>query len=231
MKVIEFCGNPGVGKSTLIVALTKEMRRRGIKTICYIPGTKAGLDYCLLESKFIYKYYENRFSKNSNYKVQYKEYCDFASKYPYGDSLCWVVMALIFFIEQLSDKNIEYLLIDEGFIHRTTLCMYVYNKYFNKEELDCFASFYNSYIYEKHDIHIAYCSVDQKQNIERIQKREKYCLYKFDDENEMGKKLYIRDSNIKSLINSVKHKSVINIQTDSYNISDVCDKILLVTNS
>ena len=74
-------------------------------------------------------------------------------------------------------------------------------------------------------------NIKDYQNVERIQKREKPCLYKLDDEDEMRKKLYIRESNIKSLINSVKHKGVINIQTDSYNISDVCDNILLATNS
>ena len=229
MKIIEFCGNPGVGKSTLITALTKEMRHRKKKTICYIPGTKAGLDYRLLVSKLIYKYYENRFSRNNCFKVPYKEYNDSLSKYLDVDSARWAVLCLLFFIEQLTDKNIEYLLADEGFINRTTSLMYDRN--FNKEELDFFTSFFNSCVYDKYDIHIAYCYVNQEQNVERIQKREKPCLYKLDDEDEMRKKLYIRESNIKSLINSVKHKGVINIQTDSYNISDVCDNILLATNS
>ena len=229
MKIIEFCGNPGVGKSTLVTALAKEMRHRGMKTICYIPGTKDGLDYYLWVSKFIYKYYENRFSQNYYYKVPYKEYGNCLSKYLYVDSVRWGVLCLMFFIEQLTDKNIEYLLVDEGFIHRTTTSMYDRN--FNKEELDYFTSFFNTYVYDKYDIHIAFCFVNQELNVERIQKREKSCLYKFEDGNEMKKKLYIRDSNIKSLINSVKHKGVVNIQTDSYNISDVCDKILLATNS
>ena len=229
MKIIEFCGNPGVGKSTLVTALTKEMRHRGIKTICYIPGTKAGLDYRLLVSKLIYKYYETRFSKKVYHNVQYKEYNDSLSKYLDVDSARWAVLCLIFFIEQLTDKNIEYLLVDEGFINRTTSLMYDRN--FNKEELDFFTSFFNSCVYDKYDIHIAYCSVNQERNIERIQKREKPCRYQFDDENEMREKLCIRDSNIKSLINSVKHKGLVNIQTDSYNICDVCDKILLATDS
>ena len=229
MKIIEFCGNPGVGKSTLVTALTKEMRHRGIKTICYIPGTKAGLDYRLLVSKLIYKYYETRFSKKVYHKVPYKEYNDSLSKYLHVDSLRWAVLCLIFFVEQLTDKNIEYLFVDEGFIHRTTLSMYDRN--INKEELDYFTSFFNSNIYGKYDVYIAFCSVNQDLNVERIQKREKPCLYKLDDEDKMRKKLYIRESNIKSLINSVKHKGVINIQTDSYNISDVCDNILLATDS
>lgn len=229
MKIIEFCGNPGVGKSTLVTALTKEMRHRGIKTICYIPGTKVGLDYRLLVSKLIYKYYENRFSRYNCFKVPYKEYNDSLSKYLHVDSLRWAVLCLIFFVEQLIDKNIKYLFIDEGFIHRTTLSMYDRN--INKEELDYFTSFFNSNIYGKYDVYIAFCSVNQDLNVERIQKREKPCLYKLDDEDEMRKKLYIRESNIKSLINGVKHKGVINIQTDSYNISDVCDNILLATNS
>ena len=229
MKIIEFCGNPGVGKSTLITALTKEMRHRRIKTICYIPGTKPGLDYSFLASKLIYKYHENRFSQNYCNKVPYKEYSDCLSKYIDVDSVRWAVLCLIFFIEQLTDKNIEYLLVDEGFIQRTT--SFVYDRNLNKEELDFFTSFFNGCVYEKYDMHIAYCSVNQERNIERIQEREKPCLYKHDDENEMKKKLYIRNSNIKSLINSVKHKGVINIQTDSYNISDVCDKILLATDS
>lgn len=229
MKIIEFCGNPGVGKSTLVTALTKEMRHRGIKTICYIPGTKAGLDYRLLVSKLIYKYYENRFSRNNCFKVPYKEYNDSLSKYLHVDSLRWAVLCLIFFVEQLIDKNIKYLFIDEGFIHRTTLSMYDRN--INKEELDYFTSFFNSNIYGKYDVYIAFCSVNQDLNVERIQNREKPCLYKLDDEDEMRKKLHIRESNIKSLINGVKHKGVINIQTDSYNISDVCDNILLATNS
>lgn len=229
MKIIEFCGNPGVGKSTLVTALTKEMRHRGIRTICYIPGTKAGLDYCLLVSKLVYKYYETRFSKKVYHNVQYKEYNDSLSKYLHVDSLRWAVLCLLFFIEQLTDKNIEYLFIDEGFIQRTT--SFVYDRNFNKDELDFFTSFFNSCVYDKYDTHIAYCSVNQEQNVERIQNREKPCLYKSVEENEMRKKLYIRDSNIKSLINNVKHKGVIDIQTDSYNISDVCDKILLATNS
>ena len=229
MKIIEFCGNPGVGKSTLVTALTKEMRHRGIRTICYIPGTKAGLDYCLLVSKLVYKYYETRFSRNNCFKVPYKEYNDSLSKYLDVDSVRWAVLCLLFFIEQLTDKHIEYLFIDEGFIHRTTLSMYDRN--INKEELDYFTSFFNSNIYGKYDAYIAFCSVNQDLNVERIQNREKPCLYKSVEENEMRKKLYIRDSNIKSLINNVKHKGVINIQTDSYNISDVCDKILLATYS
>ena len=229
MKIIEFCGNPGVGKTTLVTALTKEMRHRGIKTICYIPGTKAGLDYCLLASKLIYKYYEYCFSKKSCFKFPYKEYNDSISNYLDVDSARWAVLCLIFSIEQLTDKNIEYLLVDEGFIQRTT--SFVYDRNLNKEELDFFTSFFNGCVYDKYDMHIAYCSVNQERNVERIQEREKPCLYKHDDENEMKKKLYIRNSNIKSLINSVKHKGVINIQTDSYNISDVCDKILLATDS
>ena len=229
MRIIEFCGNPGAGKSTLVTALTKEMRRRGIKNICYIPGTKAGLDYCLLASKLIYKYYEYCFSKKSCFKFPYKEYNDSISNYLDVDSARWAVLCLIFFIEQLTDKNIEYLLVDEGFIQRTT--SFVYDRNLNKEELDFFTSFFDSCVYDKYDIQIAYCSINQEQNVERIQKREKPCLYKLDDEDEMRKKLYIRESNIKSLINGVKHKGVINIQTDSYNISDVCDNILLATNS
>lgn len=82
MKIIEFCGNPGVGKSTLVTALTKEMRHRGIRTICYIPGTKAGLDYCLLASKLIYKYYEYCFPKRAvlnfhtkNTMIVYRNIC------------------------------------------------------------------------------------------------------------------------------------------------------------
>lgn len=228
MKIIEFCGNPGVGKSTLVTALAKEMRHRGMKTICYIPGTKDGLDYYLWVSKLIYKYYEIRFSKNYN-EAQYIEYNDSLSKYQDNNPLRWGMLSLIFFVEQLADKNIEYLLIDEGFISRTVTG--IYDRDIKKEELDYFTSFFNSCIYGKYDVHIAYCSVNQNLNVERIQKREKTCLCKFDEENEMRKKLYIRDSNIKSLINGVRHKGVIDIQTESYNISDVCDKILLATNS
>lgn len=234
MKIIEFCGNPGVGKSTLITALTKEMCHRGIKTVCYIPGTKVGFDFWPLLSKFIIWYYDKKFNKEKHYKEQYKEFCDYVSKSEYDNCALHThrILELIYILEHLAGKKTEYLLMDEGYLIR--IAAYVCERALSEDELAYFSSFINSHVYDKYDVHIAYCSVEQELMVERIHKRgrgrvtDRLCMLK---DNQLIQLINTFEHNRRALIDRVHKKGMIDIQTESYNVSDVCDKILLATNS
>ena len=185
-------------------------------------------------------YYDKKFNKEKHYKEQYKEYCDYVSKSGYDDKsvlLTRRILELIYILEHLAGKKTEYLLMDEGVLTRTAF--YTWGEALSEDELAFYSSFLNSHVYDKYDVHIANCFVDQELMLERIRKREIERMRKSGrvdrfhilEDDQLISLINAFEHNRKALIDRVHKKGIFDIQTDSYNISDVCDKILLATNS
>ena len=202
MKILEFCGNPGCGKSTVGALLLEELLKDG----------STAFDYNQIKEKS--KIRNLRYILSAQSLKMICSLLRFGSLSHISKKTLVYSVKIAVIVEQIkrwSQKgDIEYLLFDEGIIQYLTTLFH--NKRITSEisiPEKCLGPFYGSY-----DITIINCSVDINENIRRLNNRNRSNdRFVMGDANAQKAALELKQYNIDTILSGIDPEHVIRIDT------------------
>ena len=214
MKIIEFCGNPGSGKSTVCTELLKQLTELGFQAY----------DYNDLKQP---KYYKNiKYLLQKDCRNTFRELLALRkgsgvfSKRNYIYSFkCAVVVTQL---KQWEEKEaIDYILFDEGIVqYITTLYHGVNIPQEFLESKDILNSIKN--FYQKDNVYLINCVIEEEENVNRLKKRSREKdRFLLEDDKDMREALQLKRNNLDSVIYAVNPRNCITIKLD--NTDDACN--------
>ena len=203
MKIIEFCGNPGSGKTVLCKQVLERLRSEG----------KNAYDYNELKEKNIFRnvrfIFFHRVFKVALYLFFFGIRFHINKRALIYSVKCGVIIEQVHRWEM--DINIDYVLFDEGIIqYITTLA----HGFLIDESVKTALTLLDDFYLNK-DIYVLNCIVRDDVNVERLRNRnrpkDRFVKY-FDDE--LLNSLSIKRKNIDFVLSILKPRRVFNVNTE-----------------
>ena len=201
MRVIEFCGTPGCGKTTLCDLLTDELKAKGFTANNYneLKGSV---------SKAFFRYLFKKGFIGSCMRLM------FVMGFPNRDRIVYGIKIAVVrcqIDEWSKSGKTDYLLFDEGILQYITTLSHG-KAIVNLEKLPKVLK----PIYECADTSVISCSVDIGTNIERLKKRgNKGDRYLIGEAEQQKANLELKDKNIQAVIAYFAPSNLIKIDTAS----------------
>ena len=207
-QIIEICGAPGVGKSTLVASCERELRNRGysVRRLAKNPRPRSRVQKMvnLLRSKGRRKLF-SVYSKIDKTCLKYFEY---TAKYPEALRFSRQLLMCMMCLRVFGYRNCDFLFCDEAFIQNVTST--AHNRKFTDDELDWFSTFLNENIYKAHKITVIDCHLDMEENLRRIEKRgKKGDRFNVGSKEEKTELLKVKTHNINEIIKRINYDRLI----------------------
>lgn len=186
MRVIEFCGTPGCGKTTLCKELIKEFKNKGF----------AAFDYNELKTgkfKAVCHYFFKKGFLGTAFKLFFYNGFINRDRLVYGIKIA-VVNAQI--KDWSSEGKCDYLFFDEGILQYITTLSHG-KEVSNLEKLPVTLKA----LYSNADTYVVHCNLDVETNITRLSKRgNEGDRYVIDDKEKQLKALQLKADNISKVV-------------------------------
>ena len=206
MIVIEFCGTPGVGKSTLCERIVLELNTIGLKTDYRQEWLKR------IQSSVLMKLYRETYCVLSNYFRKYPKMIRKTATSDEKNLNIWLKRIIEDDLFIISSKGNKIIILDDGVVQSITSISH--EKEINNELVSAAVCAQKEII--KKPYLIFNCSLDIPTNIDRIRKRNRHDRFFKYSNDELPVQLQQKRSNIEKVLRANESCKIVDLDMSNF---------------